>query len=153
MRRLKKVMWEFLSAILLIAVFAFIGVISRNYFAENVVPSDYPLTEPEQWAEAFFSIFTISIVVCGVFNALIIVLIGIFTNLNNKLAWFVYAVLNVVFMVIGPVYMTIQHPADFACSILSLLLFVLEYVLVFCISTYFGPLGFCPFKSTKIRKK
>lgn len=153
MRKLKKVRWEFLTAILSIAIFAFIGIITKGYLSQNVIPADYPQIQPEDWADSFFKVFMISTTVCFIFNAIIIVFIGVFTSLNNKISWLVYAIINIFLMVIGPAYMSINYPADIACSTIEFLLFILEYVVVFCVSTYFGPLGFCPFRSTKIKNK
>lgn len=152
MKKIKSYGFEFVVALALTLVFAVIGIFARNYFCENVIPAYYPDVQPDEWADTFFDIFLYATIACGVFNALIIVLIGIVSRINTKMMWLVYAIINISLMLVGPIYLMIEYPADVKCSLLCFLIFILEYICVYCVSTVFGPLGFCPYKSTKIRK-
>ena len=152
-RRFKNELYEFFGAIGFTTVFILIGMLCKNFFYENVIPSDYPYVGPEEWADVFSRVFFHSSILCGVFNGIIIVLIGGFTNQNNKLAWLSYSIINGILMLSGPIYLLVNYPCDVLTTILYLSLFVFEYSIVFIGSTWLGPQGFCPFKSTKIRRK
>lgn len=152
-RRFKSEIYEFLWAIGFTVVFIFIGTLLKNFFYESVVPLNYPDVEPEEWAEAFSRIFLYSSIWCGIFNGIAIVLIGGLTRWNTKMAWLTYAIFNIISMLWGPIYLLVNYPCDMLTTLLVFVLFLFEYSIVFVGSTWLGPKGFCPFKSTKIRRK
>ena len=154
MNKFKRIKVQIVWALIFPIVFCVvIGLFMKGFFAENIIPSDYPLVEPDEWADVFSKVYIGSSVICFILNVLIVPLMVAFTKFNTKMSWLCFAILNIILMLIGPAYMSISYPANASGSAIGYLMFISEYMLTYLISTYFGPLGFCPYKSTKIRNK
>ena len=145
-----QVVWAIFFPIVFCVV---VGLFMKSFFSENIIPADYPLVQPDEWADVFLKVYIGSSVFCVILDAVIVPALIAFTKNNTKMTWLCFGIINMILMVIGPVYMAIFYPADAGVSTIGHLMFIAEYVLTYFISTYFAPLGFCPYKSTKIRNK
>lgn len=153
MNKFKRIKVQFVWAMIFPIVFIVVGLFMKGFFEENIIPSDYPLVQPDEWADIFFNVYIGSSIVCLILNALIVPLMIAYTKFNTKMSWLYFAILNLILMLIGPVYISTNYPANASGSAIGYLMFIFEYILTYFISTYFGPIGFCPYKSTKIRNK
>lgn len=151
MNKLKKVGAQSGCAIFIPLIFIIIALFLKGYFTENIIPMDYPLVKPDEWADEFLRIYISASVFCICTNAIVVPLCVALTRFKTKVAWFWFAILNVILMLLGPVRITTFFPADVFGSLVVFLMFIGEYLITFLVSTYCGPLGFSPFKSTKIR--
>lgn len=154
MNKIKKIsVPQVVLAIIIPVAFILIALILRSYFSENIIPSDYPNVQPDEWAQSFFKRFVVFSVICIIVNAAIVPYFVAYTKFNKKSNWLYFFITNIVFMVMGPIWMTWCLPADMYGTFIVWFIFIAEYLITYIASTAYAPIGFFPFKSTKIRKK
>ena len=137
---------EILLSIVVPMVFWVIAFFARIYFGENAYPVDYDIIDSYDWANIFFSWFTLFAIICIISNVFIAVM-GEILHWNSQKAWIVYGIIAIVISIIAPICITFRWREESGCTALMYLLFILEYVVTFLLSTWKAPKhwDFCPF--------
>ena len=137
---------EILLSIFVPLVFLIIGVFIRPFFGDNAYPVDYDVIDSYEWADMFFLWYVVFSILCAIYHVAIAV-IGQKFNIHSQKAWLNYGIIAVVVSLIGPVYITANWREESICTFIMYLMFLLEYIITFLLSTWKAPRhwDFCPF--------
>lgn len=140
--------YEVIWSIIIPIVFIIIGVWVRFIFAENAFPVDFEEIDSYEWSNVFLILYIGFSVLCAIYHAVIVAYMAAKFGWNSQLGWIVYFAISVLISLIAPIYMTFAYREESLCTLGVYLLFVLEYVTTFLVSTYLCPRhwDFCPFK-------
>lgn len=135
------------SIIIPVICFVF-GFGIKFWFAENAFPVDFEEIDSYEWSNVFLKLYIGFSVLCVIYHAVIVAYMAAKFGLNSQLAWIVYFAISVLISLIAPIYMTFAYREESLCTLGVYILFVLEYVITFLVSTYNCPRhwDFCPFK-------
>lgn len=124
------------SVIVAIVFICIAKFVLRGYFYNTCMPVSMDYGE---WADYFVSLFTIASVVAMILNILYVVLAafakGFFLNAGG---WFFELILSIIIGVVFSVVFTNAAPEETSCLTIACVMFVLEYILVFFIGSFFA---------------
>lgn len=136
---MKRCRSEIFCGVIIPLLFLAISMFVKTYFDYNAYPVDYEYIDSYDWANIFFKFYAGMSVICVILNAVIIPVLGTKANIHSQHAWFVYAIISLILALIIPIYITIEYREDSSCTFIMYIMFLLQYVLTFLVSTWKCP--------------
>ncbi len=117
--------------------FLIIGFLVSLYFSGASYPEDLLYT-PQDWGNSFFNWFFWGTIASFVFNFIIMIFsmyCGAF--FRSSVAWIIYLFLAIIIGAVLSILFLRVNPEDTSCSTISFILFIVEQIAEFILSTVF----------------
>lgn len=130
---------EMIISVVIPVVFIFVALgVKMFFFEDNAFPRDYDNLDSYEWAHMFMILYSVSSIICMIFNLTIPVL-GTLKGKTSCSDWMWYLVYSLTLPLTFILTMVFRYPEDSSCQAVMIIMFISEYLATFFLSTYNCP--------------